>query len=907
MQVAPWDRNKLAFIANGRIYTWTVVPFGAKNAPPFFQRIMDALLLDLPYVELSLDDIIIFSETEEQHFQHIKQVFEKLNQINVRINLTKCKWYQTEVNYLGYKINEKGLQADPDAVKNILRFKIPGSKEEVERFLGVVNWLHEFIPNNAAILAPITELKKTKTLKKWEWTKEAQHAFDTVKKVVENAPILRYPNFDKPFVVITDASNYAIGGALLQHNTNGQLQPIEFCSKKLTANELNWHVAEKEAYAVIYSLEKWERFLMGHHNTVYTDAKNLESLFNKSRCHKNRLWRWALRVSPFSFTAKYILGKDNPLADYLSRDLPQLQTDIETLNQNMHRNTKKHKQYKKWKTNKIGKQIIHTLTTLQDNHKTKLKQHDIIQQIQTKSSKTFIISPISIHNITRNQLLNTSYKRFQKKYPIETCYNIVSNNIVNNKHRKHQIYSINTQNTRCNKCNKQCIYQEYIPNRRAKKFKICSICNSKLTKRQNIYTCNRTECNYVLCHICDLKAKNIIQGGEDLEQQKLTVPDKQEKLWNNIPELEKTYDIKDIEKITNNKIKLIKRKQKKSKKNKKVKHRIKTQYELFIKEIKQKKKITDEIENIINSPYDIYEEFIVNKENMDADLDKETLTREQQQDPILGPLIRLIEKEDNQKNIEQITKDIRKAMKNWSHRLKRTITKYYIKKHILYYKRTKDNEIPYKIVVPSTLRRKILDHFHNINNIHNGPFRLAMALRRHFYWQGIYEDIQKYCKICITCQISGKTRKHKRHGKMQLFPAREFNEMVAVDIVGPMPITDSGNQYLLTMIDRFTRYCRMIPITNITAFNIAKEIMNQWIYKMGIFKKLLSDRGAQFISDIIQTLQKFLGFKKLFTTSYHPERDGMIERLHRWLRADKLKNFTFFEVKHVFIFLSKST
>ena len=888
MQVAPWDRNKLAFIANGRIYTWTVVPFGAKNAPPFFQRIMDALLLDLPFVELFLDDIIIFSETIEQHLEHIQQVFNKLNQINVRINLTKCSWYKTEVIYLGYKISKKGLQADPEAVKNILRFKIPSTREEVERFLGVVNWLHEFIPNNARILAPITELKKTKIQKQFKWTIEAQRAFDKIKRVVEKAPILHYPNFDKPFVIITDASNYAIGGALLQHNDEGQLQPIEFCSKKLTQNELNWHVAEKEAYAVIYALEKWERFIMGHHNTIYTDAKNLESLFNKSRCHKNRLWRWALRVSPFSFTAKYIPGKDNPLADYLSRDLPQLQQDIMDINTTLQTKNKKHK--KKWKKRKTKKQIIHTITTLQDEHKNKLKNHKNINNLITKTSKTFIVSPISIHNVTKNQLLNTTWEKTKKKYPIETCYSIISKTARKFKKPKETILTI-TEIAKCNKCNIQCIYDKYIPNKRAKKYRTCSRCHNRLDKTQNIYRCTTIDCDYTICHVCDLSSRNLILEGERVQQEKLTENAKAEKILDKIPTFEETNKDKHLKKLIKNKLKI--------QSNKKEDKKLKTQYTEFIRELKRAKDITEEIKTVIDSPYDIYEEFISKENNFDASIKKKTIKREQQKDTELGPLIELITKEEGRKNIDIVTKDIRKAIKKWNHRLKRTITKYHLRKGLLFYKKEKEEQDNYKLVIPTTLRRKVLDHFHNINNIHNGPFRLSMALRRHFYWRGVYEDIQHYCKTCVTCQVSGKTRKHKRHGKLQLFPAREFNEMIAIDLVGPMPITDTGNEYLLTMIDRFTRYCRLIPIPNITSFTIAKEVMNQWIYKLGICRQLLSDRGSQFTSDVMNTLSHFLGFKKLFTTSYHPECDGMIERLHRWLK-ERLK-LTAISQNHNFI------
>lgn len=146
-------------------------------------------------------------------------------------------------------------------------------------------------------------------------------------------------------------------------------------------------------------------------------------------------------------------------------------------------------------------------------------------------------------------------------------------------------------------------------------------------------------------------------------------------------------------------------------------------------------------------------------------------------------------------------------------------------------------------------------------------------------------DIKQYCRTCHTCQMSGSKRKNKKAGHLQLFPARHFNEMIAVDLVGPLPVTIHNNKYLVTMIDRFTRYCRMIPVSNIRAITVCKAILNEWFYRLGIPRKLLSDRGSQFTGEVMQTISHILGFKKLFTTAYHPQTDGMIERLHRWLKS----------------------
>ena len=314
------DRAKTAFITDQGLFEWTRMTFGFSNAPATFQRAMDRIFQGLDFVVIYLDDVIICSKTEKEHMKHLKIIFDRIRQFKLKLRLIKCKFFQREIKYLGMIVNEKGIKCDKEYVMKVLDMKIPTNGKEIERFLGMVNWLGKFIPNLSKLTGPFSKMKN----KGFYWNEAHDLRFEAIKNAVSKAKILRHPDFSKPFMVQTDASNTAIGAVLLQDFGNGYLEPIEFASRKLADNELNWHVSDKELIAVVFALEKWIRYLLPNHFIVFTDHKNLEELFNHGKSKKNqRLHRWIIMLQQFNFTAKYLPGKENYIADYLSRDVSQ--------------------------------------------------------------------------------------------------------------------------------------------------------------------------------------------------------------------------------------------------------------------------------------------------------------------------------------------------------------------------------------------------------------------------------------------------------------------------------------------------------------------------------------------------------------------------------------------------------
>ena len=277
------DQHKTAFITDSGLYEWTRMTFGFCNGPAVFQRAMDKIFAGMDFVVIYLDDVIICSRTETEHLQHLQAIFIRVKRHKLKLRLIKCKFFMREIKYLGLIVNQQGIQCDQSYVQKLIKMKPPASGADLARFLGMVQWLGRFIPNLSKLTGHFSSMKnKTPFL----WTDTEEELFEALKRAIEDTKILRHPDFSKEFYVQTDASNKAIGAVLLQDFGRNTLEPIEFASRKLSSSEVNWHVSDKELIAIVFALNKWIRYLLPRHFTVFTDHKNLEELFKQGRTKK---------------------------------------------------------------------------------------------------------------------------------------------------------------------------------------------------------------------------------------------------------------------------------------------------------------------------------------------------------------------------------------------------------------------------------------------------------------------------------------------------------------------------------------------------------------------------------------------------------------------------------------------
>lgn len=324
------SRELTAFTVPGRgLFHFKKMPFGLTNAPATWQRLLDQVLgADLePHVFCYLDDIIVVSQDFETHIELLNKIFDRLEAANLTVSFDKCHLCRSELKYLGYIINKSGLQVDPFKVEAILQIPTPQNITEVRRLIGMASWYRRFIPNFSIIIVPLTNLLHKST--KWNWNNECDDAFQKIKERLVSAPLLRCPDYTKPFSVQCDASSFGLGAVLTQ-NIDGEEHVICFLSRSLTKQERNYTTTERECLAVLFAVEKLRMYLEGVHFTVITDHHSLTWL-HKLKDPVGRLARWAVRLQQFDFNIVHRKGRENVVPDALSRAVPVIDSVVENL------------------------------------------------------------------------------------------------------------------------------------------------------------------------------------------------------------------------------------------------------------------------------------------------------------------------------------------------------------------------------------------------------------------------------------------------------------------------------------------------------------------------------------------------------------------------------------------------
>ena len=318
LSLHPDDYEKTAFSTPEGHWEWTRTPFGLKNAPASFQRLMSLVLSGISGIYI--DDVIVASRSFEEHLVKLREIFDRLSQHGLKLKPSKCHFFRRSIRYLGFRVSEGKVQPDPQNLEVVKKFNVPHSIKNVRQFLGLTGFYRKFIPDYAEISLPLTNLLKTKDKKKFIWCEDAQKSFDILKEKLLCEPILVLPNFEKPFVLHTDASIHSIGAYVSQADENGFLHPISFASRKLNESETKYSTVEREALAVVWATNYYKHYLIGRHFTVYCDQHSL-SFILKLKDPTSRLARWIASLFQFDYTIIHKPGKMNIVADFLSRNV----------------------------------------------------------------------------------------------------------------------------------------------------------------------------------------------------------------------------------------------------------------------------------------------------------------------------------------------------------------------------------------------------------------------------------------------------------------------------------------------------------------------------------------------------------------------------------------------------------
>jgi hypothetical protein len=312
IRVRDEDVHKTAFRCHYGHYEFLVMPFGLTNAPATFQSCMNHIFNKQlrKSVLVFFDDILIYSQTWEDHLRHIEEVLSIMESQSLFAKLSKCEFGLREILYLGHVISAEGVKVHEEKIQAIRDWPSPRNITELRGFLGLCAYYRRFVRGFSQLAAPLIDLTKKGAFR---WTEQAQGVFERLKEVMSTCPVLALPDFSQPFVLECDASGEGIGAVLMQNR-----HPIAYESRKLRDNERLYSTYDKEMLAIMHALAKFRQYLVGSKFVVRTDHNSLKYFLDQTELN-DRQQKWVSKVQAYDFDIEFIKGKNNTVADALSR------------------------------------------------------------------------------------------------------------------------------------------------------------------------------------------------------------------------------------------------------------------------------------------------------------------------------------------------------------------------------------------------------------------------------------------------------------------------------------------------------------------------------------------------------------------------------------------------------------
>ena len=311
----PKSSKLTTFITPFGRFKFNRLPFGITSAPEHFQRRMNQILAGMDGVVCLIDDILVYGTTQAEHDQRLMTVLRKIRDAGLTLNKDKCQFNTTSIKFLGQVVDQEGVKADPTKVQAVLELKPPTTVKELRRLLGMANQLSKFSPKLAEVTKPLRDLLSTKN--QWTWGNPQEAAFNNLKQVLSSNEILALYNPTLKTNVSADASAYGLGAVLRQHQSNGDLRPVAYSSRALTATEQKYAQIEKEALASTWVCERFQDYLIGLHFHLETDHKPLVPLLSSKNVDEIplRIQLFRLRLMRYSYSISHVAGKDLCMAD----------------------------------------------------------------------------------------------------------------------------------------------------------------------------------------------------------------------------------------------------------------------------------------------------------------------------------------------------------------------------------------------------------------------------------------------------------------------------------------------------------------------------------------------------------------------------------------------------------------
>lgn len=315
------------------LFRMTRLTPGLSSAPAYFQRLSESLLVGIDGVIVFMDDVLIMAENEFQLQERVRQVIKRLLEAGLRLRLDKCVFSSPTLDYVGYSLSAEGIKPSQSKVQELLDTPSPSSLEELQAFLGYVNYYDRFFPDKATKFHALYSLLQSKSSGSWHWGEAEEECVRYAHAVMTSDAVLMHFNPKLPIVIFADASPYGVGAVLAHQVSPMEDRPIAFASRTLRVSERNYSQLDREGLAVIFAIKKFHMYVYGREFTIVTDNKPLCGIFRSDKpipeVTSPRMLRWCLMLANYQYTIKHRPGKQHGNADFLSRLPSSTSMDIE--------------------------------------------------------------------------------------------------------------------------------------------------------------------------------------------------------------------------------------------------------------------------------------------------------------------------------------------------------------------------------------------------------------------------------------------------------------------------------------------------------------------------------------------------------------------------------------------------
>jgi len=907
--IATKDQVKTGFQAERQIYLWRYMPFGLSNAPATMQRLTDMVLGTAKdnYAQGYLDDIIIYSRNEEEHIEHLADILQRLHRHGLRIGLPKCEFGKDKIVFLGHLISHGVVGIDPSKVEGVTKLARPVNVKELQHVLGVTGWCRKFIYNYARITAPLTGLFKKDA--PWIWGEEQDTAFVTLVKAISQAPILIQPDFSKPFILETDASDEGVGAVLLQRvgsDVKSEMKPISYISRKLTSAERQYSTREKEMLAIVWATERLQSFLWGRPFVVFTDHRSL--IWVRQAAYDNsRIGRWARKLSSYWFDIKFRPGASNQPADGLSRH--PVVTDAVRIYMNLRSHTKRASQQAKSKTpvaeprptSKRRRDQESNIDSKGSSNRSSEISHpapDEKAQEAAPSAPKIPLKSIPARSGPEESKVSATFPSIpgptrtpkegagERLGPTSGVVAGPSVPIAESKVASPEVVATPTPLSSSGRPRdvvegQQGIVQPGVLLSTSSTLIPSSIPvvgssapvgddrkgligGSPPTPSSGAHggpagsgpeVSSRAIRRRTMEPTGDSATESLSIVAHDESPSEEPVVRPGDPAPNQVLSDEVHEDLKGLDKKWGSS-------RDSDKKVEVFDDSGLGEYDLSQLLATQSKTVTEGSEKKIEKIYEIP--------------DQETWRRLLLQDSTYGKVIQfLLGKVAPTSRLER-------------DRLNTLKMKYTYEGGLLYFHRTMEDGSERRLVeVPEVCRRNLVRLYHDGPMAgHRKEEAMIKLIRQHYNWPSLRKDIKEYVQGCLRCFLA-KTPNPAKQGLLVQWGTRvEKFTVIHIDFVGPIPyLGKKDERYVFTIKDRGTGMLEAVPLHHKSAEEAATALWKFWFCRFGIPKLIISDQDASFRGTLFTGLSKCLGYDSHMTTAYHPQANGLLERDHRTLKA----------------------